>query len=163
MCFSGKHWRNQSRRRRRHHNSPNKVRAEVVTNRHSFGVETSSKSYFCSACGRTYTRLDNLRRHQKVECGNKEKTFHCNFCPKTYYYRFELKDHYLRGHYVPKDMLGQMLDIIWAFSFRMIILLFLIVFVGNIVTDLIIEIINRKFNDEKTLQVYVTNSNNYAT
>lgn len=49
-------------------------------------------------CGKRYKWLDSLRRHQRVECGNKAKRFSCNFCDKKYKYRYEMKNHIVTHH-----------------------------------------------------------------
>ncbi|KAK0097568.1 hypothetical protein PV326_001075 [Microctonus aethiopoides] len=49
--------------------------------------------YGCINCGKKYKWLDSLRRHQRVECGNKEKRFTCFPCNKKFKYRYELRNH----------------------------------------------------------------------
>ncbi|KAF7388423.1 hypothetical protein HZH68_012365 [Vespula germanica] len=34
--------------------------------------------YVCTDCGKKYKWQDSLKRHQRVDCGNKEKKFSCN-------------------------------------------------------------------------------------
>ncbi|XP_058795896.1 longitudinals lacking protein isoform X19 [Phymastichus coffea] len=52
----------------------------------------------CHSCGKQYKWLDSLRRHQRVECGNKEKKFQCHICDKKYKYRYEMRNHVLTHH-----------------------------------------------------------------
>ncbi|XP_057329565.1 longitudinals lacking protein-like isoform X11 [Microplitis mediator] len=54
--------------------------------------------YICSVCGKGYKWLDSLRRHQRVECGNKEKKFSCNSCSRKFKYRYELRKHITAYH-----------------------------------------------------------------
>ncbi|XP_034938657.1 longitudinals lacking protein, isoforms F/I/K/T isoform X12 [Chelonus insularis] len=49
--------------------------------------------YVCNNCGKRYKWFDSLRRHQRVECGNKERKYCCNFCNRKYKYRYELRNH----------------------------------------------------------------------
>lgn len=72
-------------------------------------ADSSWTDFVCQDCGKSYNRQVNLQRHQRVECGNKEKTFHCKFCPKMYYHRFELKGHLHQGHKIPEHILPQIL------------------------------------------------------
>jgi hypothetical protein len=52
----------------------------------------------CLNCGKKYKWLDSLRRHQRVECGNKAKKFACNMCDRKYKYRYEMKNHIVSQH-----------------------------------------------------------------
>ncbi|XP_017887195.1 longitudinals lacking protein-like isoform X6 [Ceratina calcarata] len=49
--------------------------------------------YVCLNCGRRYRWQDSLRRHLRVDCGNKEKKFHCQLCDRKFKYRYELRNH----------------------------------------------------------------------
>ncbi|XP_074111899.1 uncharacterized protein LOC141535709 [Cotesia typhae] len=60
--------------------------------------DNPTQLYVCSACGKRYKWLDSLRRHQRVECGNKEKRFSCNACSKKFRYRYELRNHISAYH-----------------------------------------------------------------
>jgi len=48
--------------------------------------------YMCNLCGKEYTWLYSLRRHQ-LQCGNKETKIKCEFCLKKFYRRDRLKEH----------------------------------------------------------------------
>lgn len=37
--------------------------------------------FCCQHCGNRYKWKSTLRRHERVECGGKEPTFKCEFCP----------------------------------------------------------------------------------
>ncbi|OXU32154.1 hypothetical protein TSAR_012283 [Trichomalopsis sarcophagae] len=54
--------------------------------------------YDCLDCGKSYKWLDSLRRHQRVECGNKARKFICSLCDKKYKYRYEMKNHIESQH-----------------------------------------------------------------
>nr|XP_012225946.1 PREDICTED: zinc finger protein 761-like [Linepithema humile] len=54
--------------------------------------------YICTDCGKKYKWLDSLRRHQRVDCGNKEKKFSCHMCDRKFKYRYELRNH-IAGHH----------------------------------------------------------------
>ncbi|KAH1008453.1 hypothetical protein HUJ05_009007 [Dendroctonus ponderosae] len=51
----------------------------------------------CGVCSKSYTMKNNLRRHQRVECG-KEKTMVCHICEHRYYYKQELDTHLRMKH-----------------------------------------------------------------
>jgi DNA-directed RNA polymerase subunit RPC12/RpoP len=54
--------------------------------------------YICTDCGRKYKWLDSLKRHQRVDCGNKEKKFSCHVCERKFKYRYELRNHISAHH-----------------------------------------------------------------
>ncbi|XP_043677912.1 longitudinals lacking protein isoform X32 [Vespula pensylvanica] len=56
--------------------------------------------YVCTDCGKKYKWQDSLKRHQRVDCGNKEKKFSCNVCDRKFKYRYELKNHITAHHKV---------------------------------------------------------------
>ncbi|XP_076683179.1 uncharacterized protein LOC143376584 [Andrena cerasifolii] len=56
----------------------------------------------CFGCGKRYKWRDSLLRHQRVECGNKEKKFSCTLCPKKFYHQYKLNEHYQGRHKLPK-------------------------------------------------------------
>lgn len=49
-------------------------------------------SFGCSKCGKSYTTLGNLSRHDKYECG-KAPGFLCAHCSYTTYYMFNMQRH----------------------------------------------------------------------
>ncbi|XP_011882462.1 PREDICTED: zinc finger protein 91-like [Vollenhovia emeryi] len=54
--------------------------------------------YNCTDCGKKYKWLDSLKRHQRVDCGNKEKKFSCHACDRKFKYRYELRNHIAAHH-----------------------------------------------------------------
>ncbi|XP_076682762.1 longitudinals lacking protein, isoforms F/I/K/T-like isoform X2 [Andrena cerasifolii] len=54
--------------------------------------------YVCNDCGRSYKWYDSLKRHQRVDCGNKEKKFSCHMCERKFKYRYELRNHLTTHH-----------------------------------------------------------------
>lgn len=56
------------------------------------------KRHFCE-CGRSYSRPDNLVRHQRLECG-KEPQFHCTECDEKFRRRSKLRDHCKSKHQI---------------------------------------------------------------
>lgn len=54
--------------------------------------------YVCTDCGKKYKWLDSLKRHQRVDCGNKEKKFSCHVCERKFKYRYELRNHISAHH-----------------------------------------------------------------
>lgn len=55
------------------------------------------RRFHCTNCGKSYTMRNNLRRHQRVECG-KEKSIECYFCNRKFYYKQELTLHIRMRH-----------------------------------------------------------------
>ncbi|KAG5867256.1 hypothetical protein JTB14_007239 [Gonioctena quinquepunctata] len=55
-------------------------------------MKKGGKRYTCDNCGKSYTLDNNLKRHQRVECG-KEKTLVCYICKKKLYYKQKLENH----------------------------------------------------------------------
>lgn len=68
---------------------------------HDEGVELNNffvdERFYCDNCGKSYKLKNNLRRHQRVECG-KEKTHVCHLCENKYYYKQELDMHLRMKH-----------------------------------------------------------------
>lgn len=54
--------------------------------------------HVCTACGKRYKWLDSLKRHTRVDCGNKEKKFSCHVCDRKFKYRYELRNHIIAHH-----------------------------------------------------------------
>ncbi|EFN84284.1 longitudinals lacking protein, isoforms F/I/K/T [Harpegnathos saltator] len=54
--------------------------------------------YVCTDCGKKYKWQDSLKRHQRVDCGNKEKKFSCHMCDRKFKYRYELRNHITAHH-----------------------------------------------------------------
>lgn len=61
---------------------------------------TSLQRYMCGECGKGYSWMANLRRHQRLECG-KLPEHHCRICPREFYRRYELTNHYNTKHTAP--------------------------------------------------------------
>ncbi|KAG7205765.1 hypothetical protein KM043_007714 [Ampulex compressa] len=53
--------------------------------------------YMCGECGKGYKWMDNLRRHQRLECGKPPK-YSCKTCKKMFYRRYELTNHMNTKH-----------------------------------------------------------------
>ncbi|KYN03460.1 Longitudinals lacking protein, isoforms N/O/W/X/Y [Cyphomyrmex costatus] len=60
-------------------------------------MEPLPKQYLCGECGKVYKWMDNLRRHQRLECGKLPK-YHCEICLKMFYRRYELTKHIKLKH-----------------------------------------------------------------
>ncbi|KAG7205764.1 hypothetical protein KM043_007713 [Ampulex compressa] len=58
---------------------------------------TKKQVFTCTLCGKEYTWMYSLRRHQ-LQCGNKEAMNKCQFCSKKFYRRDRLKEHLLAHH-----------------------------------------------------------------
>ena len=56
-----------------------------------------SQLFTCALCGKEYTWMYSLRRHQ-LQCGNKEARNKCHMCSKKFYRRDRLKEHLLAHH-----------------------------------------------------------------
>lgn len=57
-----------------------------------------TKSHMCIHCGKAYVYSHDLKRHQRIECGNKEPLFQCPMCPKKCRYKFALQSHIANRH-----------------------------------------------------------------
>lgn len=51
----------------------------------------------CQTCGKSYSRLDSLQRHQRYECG-KDPQFQCPYCPRKMHLRHNLYNHIAGTH-----------------------------------------------------------------
>ncbi|XP_046142409.1 longitudinals lacking protein, isoforms H/M/V-like isoform X28 [Osmia bicornis bicornis] len=70
---------------------------EVVRHRVQRVAHNSMQSYVCGECGKAYTRMANLRRHQRLECAKQPK-HRCRICWKTFYRRYVLTNHLNTKH-----------------------------------------------------------------
>ncbi|XP_012270401.1 longitudinals lacking protein-like [Orussus abietinus] len=61
-------------------------------------IPVQNPQYVCTDCGKKYKWQDSLRRHQRVDCGNKEKRFSCVKCDRKFKYRYELRNHIFAMH-----------------------------------------------------------------
>lgn len=61
-------------------------------------VSMIQSEYICTDCGKKYKWQDSLKRHQRVDCGNKEKKFSCHMCDRKFKYRYELRNHITAHH-----------------------------------------------------------------
>ena len=61
-------------------------------------VRVQLPEYICSNCDKKYKWLDSLKRHQRVECGNKAKKFSCHMCDRKFKYRYEMRNHISLTH-----------------------------------------------------------------
>nr|XP_012150789.1 PREDICTED: zinc finger protein 350-like isoform X2 [Megachile rotundata] len=78
-----------------------KMFPDVVTLHSPHAAQTNSmQRYMCGECGKAYTRMANLRRHQRLECG-KEPKHHCRICWRKFYRRYELTNHFNTRHSAP--------------------------------------------------------------
>lgn len=64
----------------------------------SYASMMRTSNYVCTDCGKKYKWLDSLKRHQRVDCGNKEKKFSCHVCDRKFKYRYELRNHISAHH-----------------------------------------------------------------
>ena len=60
-------------------------------------VTAFDQQYVCAECGKGYKWMDNLRRHQRLECG-KKPSYNCSVCPKAFYRHYEWKNHIILKH-----------------------------------------------------------------
>ena len=74
-------------------------RPEEFEQSQSFENQNSSNAsnfdqntFTCLLCGKVYTWLYSLKRHQ-LKCGNKEAQYQCRMCDKRYYRVDSLKYH----------------------------------------------------------------------
>ncbi|KAH0952196.1 hypothetical protein HN011_000368 [Eciton burchellii] len=61
-------------------------------------VAQQEQRFMCGECGKGYKWMDNLRRHQRLECGKLPK-WHCKICMKMFYRRYELTNHMNSKHH----------------------------------------------------------------
>ncbi|XP_020288337.1 longitudinals lacking protein, isoforms F/I/K/T-like [Pseudomyrmex gracilis] len=88
-----------------------------ITHEYSVASQYSGNSYesilnqhVCPDCGKKYKWYDSLKRHQRVDCGNKEKKFTCPVCDRKFKYRYELRNHIMAHHgvtFLPADMVNE--------------------------------------------------------
>ncbi|XP_076621387.1 longitudinals lacking protein-like [Colletes latitarsis] len=64
---------------------------------HFYG-DVLQAEHVCTACGKRYKWLDSLKRHTRVDCGNKEKKFSCHMCDRKFKYRYEMRNHIVAHH-----------------------------------------------------------------
>lgn len=64
-----------------------KARRTYLTHMHRH----RKRKYFCELCSRTFTDLENLKRHMRKHTG--ERAFPCTICPKSFNSRYHLEDH----------------------------------------------------------------------
>lgn len=63
-----------------------------------FGAARNSKrsqvpqNFLCGQCDRAYTRMENLMRHQRLQCGKQPK-YRCLICQRSFYRRYQLTNH----------------------------------------------------------------------
>lgn len=79
---------------------------------------TKRKSFECS-CGRTYSQIAGLRKHQRYECG-KSPSFKCYHCPHMTHRKSNLDAHIRRMHLKPRlnwKSWIKLCDTMWS-SFR---------------------------------------------
>ena len=77
-----------------------KVMPEMMINQRLITVGPRERQqYMCGECGKGYSWMANLRRHQRLECGKLPK-HRCRLCRKEFYRRYELKNHYNTKHAV---------------------------------------------------------------
>lgn len=55
------------------------------------------KRSVCSTCGKSYSRVDSLQRHQRYECG-KQPQFQCPYCPRKVHLKHNLLSHIYGMH-----------------------------------------------------------------
>ncbi|XP_053996899.1 zinc finger protein ZFMSA12A-like [Hylaeus anthracinus] len=58
----------------------------------------SSKSVVCEECGKSFSRPDSLRRHEKSYCKVKGDRMYCRFCGKKFAKLAFLNDHVKSVH-----------------------------------------------------------------
>ena len=61
-------------------------------------IRVQLPEHVCSNCSKRYKWLDSLKRHQRVECGNKAKKFSCHMCDRKFKYRYEMRNHISLQH-----------------------------------------------------------------
>lgn len=55
------------------------------------------QNFLCGQCGKGYKWVENLNRHQRLECGKLPK-HQCHICGKRFYRRYELTKHNVIKH-----------------------------------------------------------------
>ncbi|CAG9864633.1 unnamed protein product [Phyllotreta striolata] len=89
------------------------LKVHLISNRHLKNVAGKIR-YPCLHCGKSYTMKNNLRRHQRVECG-KEKSLVCYVCDRRYYYKQELDTHVKLKHNISAKIEGFPVPMHWKF------------------------------------------------
>ncbi|RZF39418.1 hypothetical protein LSTR_LSTR000939 [Laodelphax striatellus] len=60
-------------------------------------VKNPDKKFVCSVCGKGYKYKNNMKQHQRMECG-KEPQFQCPHCDKKTHQKGSLKRHIYTMH-----------------------------------------------------------------
>lgn len=69
---------------------------------HIMSVHEKEKPFVCSECGKTFSRMDSMKRHGAL---HKEREYSCNLCGMTYHTLNNLNMHTKRVHTDNQDML----------------------------------------------------------
>lgn len=62
------------------------------------------RNFVCGECNKGYNRIENLMRHQRLEC-QKEPGFVCDICQRAFYRRYEMVNHKVAIHGFDKSQL----------------------------------------------------------
>lgn len=71
---------------------------QIHLSENSMSDADDSKQYACQHCGKRYRWKSTLRRHENVECGGKEASHQCPYCPYKAKQRGNLGVHVRKHH-----------------------------------------------------------------
>ncbi|XP_060535606.1 zinc finger protein 271-like [Cylas formicarius] len=72
--------------------------SEIRSEEEILRVILVSGSHSCNDCGKMYRHQGSLYKHQKYECGDKTKGFHCPYCAYRSYRKDNMKSHIFNRH-----------------------------------------------------------------
>lgn len=82
----------------RKRNTRKEIASDVEVAKKRFKSIKDPVEYSCQHCGKLYKWKSTMRRHERVECGGKEPTFQCEFCPYKAKQKGNLRVHAKKHH-----------------------------------------------------------------
>lgn len=87
----------------RKRNIKKEVASDVEIVRRRSKPNKDPTEFSCQHCGKLYKWKSTMRRHERVECGGKEPTFQCEFCPYKAKQKGNLRVHARKHHQLDQN------------------------------------------------------------